>query len=644
MRKLFRVFLNLINPRTSKLTFLSLLKEISQRLELFYSRQSGFKKAQKVRIRRVINFDASTADYFIRSLSTAEKIVNGEFFVFGRWFSFRKNIPWHEDFLRGYKFSPTLYFKESLREIGQGRDIKVPWELSRFLFLPQLALAYCLTKKDEFRKTFENLILDWIEKNPWKFGPNWSIAMEVSIRACNWLLAYDLFVSAGARFSKEFEKKFKDSLLKHGKHIFANLEWSPYLNTNHYLSNLVGLFYLGVYLSELKIARKWLKFALTELEKEIENQVRKDGMDFEGSTFYHRLVQEMFLYPFILGKLTGIEFSRSYAEKLKKMADFTLHVVKNDGTAPQIGDNDSGRLHSFTDRPINDFSYLLSLSAVALKDESFAVKEFDIAPEVFVFFGSKAKDIWQKFSKRSVKKLNSKVFLESGIAVLRKEDDYLIVSAGPLGQKGRGGHDHNDRLSFELRVKGKDFFVDPGTGVYTPDPILCRKMQSTKSHNTVSINGVEQNTFSEEDVWTKKNETEARILHFEEDSKKALLVAEHSGYRKLSDGLVHKREFLFSKENNNWKITDFIGGRGRFDIQWTFVLHPEVEIEDVNPDRIILKNDSVKICLSYDNSLELRIEGAFYSPEYSVLTETKRLVFEKSAELPLKISFEISLI
>jgi hypothetical protein len=150
-------------------------------------------------------------------------------------------------------------------------------------------------------REFENQVLDFIATNPPRFGVNWRCTMDVAIRVSNWLLAYDLFKRSGETLSAPFEKVFFRSVSEHGKHIFGNLEWHLKLSTNHYLANIVGLFFVAAYLPISSEVKQWLKFSFKELLLEVENQFHKDGSNFEGSTSYHRLSAEMVTYATALG-------------------------------------------------------------------------------------------------------------------------------------------------------------------------------------------------------------------------------------------------------------------------------------------------------------------------------------------------------
>jgi hypothetical protein len=69
-----------------------------------------------------------------------------------------------------------------------------------------------------------------------------------------------------------------------------------------------------------------------------------------------------------------------------------------------------------------------------------------------------------------------------GVYIYRSERFYLLVRCGSVGQNGFGGHSHNDQLSIELQIDHKDYFVDPGTYLYTPLPELRNQYRSVRAH------------------------------------------------------------------------------------------------------------------------------------------------------------------
>jgi len=252
-------------------------------------------------------------------------------------------INWHKDYINDYIW-PDKFIAEIKLDTTEKTDIKNVWEISRFYHLPVLGQAYLITKDPRYANEIVNQVTDWIEQNPVYYGPNWLCPMEAAIRVCNWLFAWFLIRKAPVIRNK-FLSLFLISLKSHGDFIFRNLEKNPLITGNHYLADLASLAYLGILIPELKGSHRWRSFAVKNLEKEIQRQVYPDGVNFEASIPYHRLATELFLYPGILCRMNGIEISKTYWQRLEKMLKFTASYTLPGGNAPQIGDNDSGRLH-----------------------------------------------------------------------------------------------------------------------------------------------------------------------------------------------------------------------------------------------------------------------------------------------------------
>lgn len=462
-------------------------------------------------------------------------------------------LPWHFDFKTGHQWSLKKYFKE-IRPAYGNADIKVPWELSRFQHVVALGQAYWLTGNEKYALEFVRQVEDWIERNPPKFGVNWACTMDVAIRAANWVLGFYFFKDSPT-LTDEFLIKFLKSLLVHSRHIMSNLE-NKGITNNHYLANLVGLIYLGIAFPEFKEAQRWREFVLRELIKEMDKQVYNDGMDFEASTCYHRLALELFFYPTVLCQVNGIEMPQAFIDKLKKMFDFVLYVLKPNGRMPQIGDNDNGRLHVFGRREILDMTYLLTFGALFYRDPAYKITEFGFAPEALWVFGPDAYERWNSLPGRSVEELESRAFPEGGIYVMRHKKDYMIISCGPNGQGGLGGHAHNDKLSFELCIGGEDVIVDPGTYVYTPCSKWRNMFRSTSYHNTVMVNGQEQNPVEEDKIFYLPDFARCRCLVWETGPEGDVFVGEHYGYLYLDSPMVHRRKMGFYKSKRTWTIVD----------------------------------------------------------------------------------------
>ena len=85
--------------------------------------------------------------------------------------------------------------------------------------------------------------------------------------------------------------------------------------------------------------------------------------------------------------------------------------------------------------------------------------------------------------------LETMAFVDFGLYVWRSNRLFLAVRCGPVGQEGRGGHDHRDQLAVELTVDGVPWFRDPGSATYTRDPDLRNAYRSSAAHTGPARSG-----------------------------------------------------------------------------------------------------------------------------------------------------------
>ncbi len=521
-----------------------------------------------------------------------------------------RKITWHRDSVTGFRWDPLLLYSEAYGVTPVGSDIKRPWELSRCQHFVSLGIAWQLSGQNKYRDEFVSEIEDWIAQNPVGFGVNWACPMDVAIRAINWLSGYALFCPglSAAEFAV-FRKNLTISLWEHGRFIKTHLEWNgPFSErrANHFLSNLSGLFTLGIFFSDTKPGARWLRFAQNQLEKEMQRQVLEDGVHFECSISYHRLCLEMFMWCYHLGLNNEVFFSSAYQKKLEKMRVFSCTYMRPDGTAPLIGDNDDGRLLFSGLGNINDHRYLCdaTLKGACLSD---------------------AKLLWgsESFFRPAVYGISA--FKKAGFYVFRYPDLYLIVRAGRLAHNGT--HAHCDQLSFELCVKGFPVFVDRGTYVYTSDTERRNLYRSTRAHNVLTVNRTEQNRLSGP-VFGLQNDTQSRILRVDEREIKI----RHTGFKTLMrKDISHTRTFrLFETE---WKeqrleIFDEVDGVRNGDVvEWFFHLAPELETEFIEQG-VIVKQGPETVCkMEFPAEMSLRKDRFEHSPSYGKLQEADTLIF-----------------
>jgi len=558
-------------------------------------------------------------------IEQADKICNHIFNLLGSGdVNLGKDIKWNEDFKTGFIWENKFYKNIKTVDLNNSADVKVPWELSRFQHIPILGQAYLLTDNLKYPLEFKNQIKDWIKESPVEMSVNWTCTMDVAIRACNWIIGYYFFKSC-PKINKEFWIKYNKELYLHGKYIFKNLEKAPQYSGNHYLSDLAGLIWLGLYFKDFKYnkensknnPKRWLNFGLKEFEKEMMSQVNLDRVDYEASTAYHCLVTELFLFTSILCSKNNITFSEEYMVKLEKMVDFIMNITKSNGHIPLLGDMDSGRFIILSDYGTidkRDFGYLIALGGEYFNRNDFKYYSSNNNNQtVFWCF----ENITKVEEKPSIN-LKSKAYKDSGYYILRNDKIYIIIKCGPNGMNGNGGHTHNDQLSFELSISGRDFIIDPGIYVYTADYKLRNLFRSTSMHNTLQVGNLEQNNFEEREVFTINNETKAQLLNFNNNYFKG----RHYGYKDKA-GIIAEREVKL--EDNKIIINDFIiedPGNIKYKKYIRFHLDKDVEIEKKS-DYFILTNKKIRIKLFNLQKIEYKIGKSWMAKEYGVIEETK---------------------
>ncbi|WP_291641126.1 alginate lyase family protein [Clostridium sp.] len=293
-------------------------------------------------------------------------------------------IDWQMDFKSGFRYSQKKWYLD--QPIGEkiGVDIKVPWELGRLQHLPQLAVFAILfpDKRKAILREFRNQVSDFIMANPPRMGVQWRCTMDVSIRAANMLIAFDMLgqLDEFNILDEDFKILFNAIIYEHGSFIMKNLEWYDGLTSNHYLSDICGLAFVGAYLRRDEKTDSWLAFSVQEIISETFKQFNEDGSNFEGSTSYHRLSGELLVYTtaLIYGFLKTTKrkalieyksnsvkrllpiskqsydvfsqefFPKEYIERIYRSALFTVDITKRNGNICQIGDNDSGRFFKFS--------------------------------------------------------------------------------------------------------------------------------------------------------------------------------------------------------------------------------------------------------------------------------------------------------
>lgn len=554
-------------------------------------------------------------------LEEAQAVLDNRFQTLGSSLvSLGERINWQRDFKSGMEWPLQPSQRLDFLQLDRPSDVKVPWELGRFHQTWWLGKAYWVSSHEQYAEAFGRLVEDWIDQNPPGLGVQWSLAMEASIRACNWICGFSFFCESKS-LSAAFWTKFLASLYTHGLFIWNNREYGL-RNGNHYLSNIVGLIFLGVFFHDTREGKKWLRWGVRELENEMRHQVTEDGVDYEKSTSYHRLVLELFTAAAVVCRTNGCTLGPAFWARLEKMYEFVLHYLRPDGSAPMIGDADDGRLFRFRmSEPINDHRHILSLGAVLFERGDFKQAAGAFSQDALFLLGAEG---FERFL--AIRGLEppraSQHFASGGFVIMRSPEMHMIVDVGDLGMKGRGGHGHNDTLSFDLWARGAPLIVDPGTYVYTSDASFRQLFRSTRMHNTAVVDGREIAEF--QGLWqVAEDGTRPRVLRWETSDAHDVLEAEHSGYVRILPPVVHRRRFSLTKDPFSLEILDWFLADGKIPVELFFHLHPGVALGSLEATGCTLHAGGVALNAVFSHPVHRR-EG-WYSPSYGLRTPSVTL-------------------
>ena len=545
-------------------------------------------------------------------------------------------IDWHKDFKSGHSWPLLPSRRIDVLDLYRDSDIKVPWELSRLQWLIPAGQAYMITGEERFADAVRAVIEDWAAANPLSRGVNWACTMDVALRSITLVWLFHVFHHAATWQDDGFRKDFLKLLYSHGDFTARHLEWSD-INGNHLITDAAGLVAVGLFFGDGDKPRKWQQRGWEILTDELPKQVFADGVDFEVSTAYHRLVTEIFLLPALYRRALKMDVPEDYTGRLTKMAEFTTAYSRTDGAVPLWGDADDGRVLPFRGLENFDHRYLIAIIGHAFGDDGLAAQASGPTPEVFWTLGPAAAGAVPDQPALPF----SRDFPDGGVYIMRNDLDHVFIDGGPVGMAGRGGHGHNDCLSFEVALAGVPLITDCGTYVYSADPQWRNDFRSTGFHNTPIIGGEEQNRFVKpEYLWSLRDDAAPQVRHWSASETTDWFVGAHSGYRRLPQSVTPVRTILLDKPNHRLAIIDRFEGAGEHGVRipFHFALGVEVEENGTGPWRLKAGGREFVFVAEMGRDWTATLGDGWVSPSYGVKHPAKVLNFIRRGPLaPLAV-------
>lgn len=342
--------------------------------------------------------------------------------------------------------------------------------INRLYFLPSFARMYYLTKDRKYISDMMKILSQWIDANPKLPGSekktfNWR-DMQVAWRTIHLCWCYYLTEEA---LSQEEKNTIINLQKKHIEVLLSGFAKQKLNDFNHQSHGALAMLYIACLFPELDIEGQLKNNALRILTHHLHNAHYKDGGNVEQMFGYFPFQTAIFRDTYLLCKQNNIEMPQDLANSLDKMATYMSDFAQPDWTMPAINDS-------------YEMDVLISLSILS--------------------------DILKK--DYTIKHKRSILYPDTQIAVIKGENTpnkwYLIMNPA----KRIGSHAHAGRLALNLWYNNNPIFIDAGCCNYDKR-IKNKWYRTSKAHNTILIDGIQDAESSSNVEYAKMRYTENKI-------------------------------------------------------------------------------------------------------------------------------------
>jgi hypothetical protein len=468
------------------------------------------------------------------------------------------------------EFGKTLQYRDD-RIVG---NIQYLWEPSRHANLVTLAQAWHLTNDTKYAEACKTLLDSWFQQCPYPFGPHWTSSLEHGIRLTNWAVAWHLLHQEG-RFAPIFEgdegdgfcQRWLKSIHQHCHFIAGHLSLHSSAN-NHLFGEYMGLFIGALNWPLWPESEGWLEAGYSGIADLALLQNFADGVNREHAIWYAHEVADMMLLCGLFGRANRREFDEVFWRQLEAMLEFFASLMDVGGNVPAIGDSDDAVMVRFSREPGFDvFRSLLATGAVLFKRGDFKRKAGKLDEKTRWLLGDAAAEIFERLPADGPLPVRH-VFNQGGYFVLggdfeSQHEVRIVADIAPLGYLSIAAHGHADALAFALSAGGKPLLIDPGTYAYHTEKKWRDYFRGTAAHNTLQIDGVDQSVSGGNFMWTRHARARCETFEQSRGGASTRLVGSHDGYARLSQGVRHRREWLYERQSRCLRVTDSLEGLGQ---------------------------------------------------------------------------------
>ena len=311
-------------------------------------------------------------------------------------------------------------------------------------YLIPMALKFKETSEERYYEIIKRIITSWINKFDKRGGDAWE-PYVISMRIPNWLTLIDIL-----RERIVIDTEFIDQIMKSifGQYKYLENHLEKHLLGNHYFENLKCILICSIIFQEGRSTERYYKM----LCEQIREQILTDGMHFERSFMYHKIIIED-----ILRLVICLKDNKKHIEKVS----YLTSVLKKMCDCLSSFEGEIGRTLMFNDAGDNVAKPTSALLQAVICNTN--IDEL----------------------KDNINELPS-----AGYYKYQRGKNIIIIDCGEIGPRYIPGHGQCDCLSYELFSEGKPWIVNSGTYGYQGK--LRDFFRSTQAHTTFLVDDVQQ--------------------------------------------------------------------------------------------------------------------------------------------------------
>ena len=525
-------------------------------------------------------------------MADADRLVAGERVYFGYpSVSIGRDVDWNYDPLARYRWPAAA--SSTIDHRRANSDPKWIWELNRLQHLPVLAQAWLFSGEPRYAEVAFEHLDSWCDQNPVGIGIAWRGAFEAGIRAISVAIAVQGLRDSPLLTTERYRRVLR-LLDESARYCWRDRSRFSSAN-NHLVGELTGLIVVHLLFPELAAPVSVYPQALELLSAEAERQILSDGAGAEQAISY-----QMFTAELLATVVALMQIGRDYVpprllSALERSARYIVAVVGPDDPDPRYGDDDDGfalRLGPESKRTVREHLGIVS----AVTGSPSAASHCHPSLTATWFATALDAEIPGCGVRTAPGEPTPSVYAEQGgLVVLRSERRRLTVDVGPLGYLSIAAHGHADALSTTLSVDGHDVIVDPGAGSYYGNPSWRAAHRGTRVHATVSVDGVDQSVIGGPFFWSRHATTTVHAV----DLDRGIVDAEHDGYRRLDDPVLHRRWVIAPPLDPTVLVVDLLDGRSAHDFRISWPLHPDLDAVPTEGGHLVNRQGIPVLQLSY---------------------------------------------